>query len=776
MSDDFYRRLSLIFGFFVIMGIFAMQTFVANIEIKDLDLWLHIGMGRYIVQNGFHVPSTDILSCTVAGTPWVNHEWLFQVIVYLIYGAGGANGLIFMQVILTAVTALMLFMLGYNKEKQFFAVLIFLFTALIYQMRFTIRPDLFSLFFFVVYIVMLSSFLRSRWSVLVLFIVQVLWTNMHGFFFFGPLFVMIALFAEWVKRHVRLPWEWNTIARLEDVEYRRLKWVLGFSILACLINPLTFQGAWYPIGVLLQISGDSSIFFEHIMELKKPIEMATLWSFQEYPYYKLLIVLSLVSFIFNRKKIDFGVFLFWLVFLLFSLAAIRNMVYFAFAAYLAFMSNAADLSLDDIVPIKIDDEKFIWIFEIVLKILLVFWIAQYIVAASGHGYFDFDTYERKSEFKGVSQRNFPDKAVDFLVENRIKGNMFNEFNSGAYVVGFCFPDIKVYIDGRTELYGPDFFKHYLQIVHKQDLNVFEKDLEKYDISIVLINTVRDEGPEKVLKFLYDSTDWVLVYLDYDGCIFLKDIPQHHRVIAEHRIHLNQWKVRPLDEYRLGSRRVVPYHYVNRAFSIEAMGFPDAALDEARAALWIYPGYPEAFALTGQIFAERKKVDKAFHYFRLAVTYNPDSRKARTNLAKMYELLGRHDGAKTQYQKVIERFPDHPAAYFLLARTCIKAGDVENAFLYARAGFRMDNKAAKDILDLGDLLFENEQFPEALEMYAVALGGDNRMAKVRVKLGDTFEKMGSIEKAREEWTMALEAAETDRGREKIMNRLERIESR
>ncbi len=71
MSDNFYRRLTLIAGFFVLGAIFVMQTMVANIEVKDLDLWLHIGTGRYIFQNGFHVPSIDFLSGTIAGNSWV---------------------------------------------------------------------------------------------------------------------------------------------------------------------------------------------------------------------------------------------------------------------------------------------------------------------------------------------------------------------------------------------------------------------------------------------------------------------------------------------------------------------------------------------------------------------------------------------------------------------------------------------------------------------------------------------------------------------------------
>ncbi|MEW5895601.1 MAG: tetratricopeptide repeat protein [Candidatus Omnitrophota bacterium] len=771
MSDNFYRRLSLIFGFLVIGAIFAMQTFVANIEIKDLDLWLHIGTGRYIVENGY-VPSVDFLSCTIAGKPWVNHEWLFQIIVYIIHKFSGPDGLIFMQLVVVSLTGLLLLLLGYNQKRQFFCILAFLFLSLIYQMRFTIRPDLFSLLFFVIYMMLLSIFLKNKWSLAIAFVVQVLWTNMHGFFFFGPLLILIALISEWMRRHIRLPWEWNRTGKLDDIEYKNAKWMFVLSFVACLINPLTFKGAWYPVSVFLQISGDSAIFFHHILELKRPITMATLWDGGEYQQYKIMILITLVSFIFNRRKIDISVLIVWGVFLLFSLTAIRNIVYFSFAAFLVFMNNAASLTLRDVFPIRIEDRKFIYVTTLALKIFLLVWVVNYIVDASSHGYFDFEKYERKSEFGGVSQRNFPDKAVDFLVENGIRGNMFNEFNSGAYVVGRCFPDIKVYIDGRTEVYGPEFFKHYLKIVHDQDVNVFKEELRKYDISIILINTVRGEGPENILKFLKENDEWKLVYLNYDGLIFLKNEEKFRDVIVKHEIDPEQWIVHGLDEYRLGSRKVVPYYHINRAYSLEALGYPDAAVAEARAALDIYPGYPEAFALIAQVHAERNETEEAFHYFRLALTYNSSSREIRTNLAKMYELLGRYQDAVYQYNKVIEIAPHHPEAYFLLARTYIRLGKADEARYSARAGFELDKKAVKDIMELGDILVANGAWAEAVDMFAIALNGEFRLDEIRLKLGDAFEKMGQFERAKEEWDRALEFSDEDE-KESVMNRLDRI---
>ncbi|MCR4336463.1 MAG: glycosyltransferase family 39 protein, partial [Candidatus Omnitrophica bacterium] len=572
MSENFWKRLSLLAGYVALIAIFSLLSFMANIEIKDLDLWLHIGMGRYIVGHGFQVPSVDVLSCTIAGQPWVNHEWLFQLIVYFVHQWGGPEALINMQVVLVSITMGVLLILGYNKNKQLATIFLLLLVSLVYQTRFTTRPDLFSLFFFSIYILVLAFYLDRRWATYILFGIQILWTNIHGFFFLGPVFIFIALIAEWSKRHLRLPYEWNHIARLTDDEYRRLKFIFIMVILACFFNPLGVQGAWYPVRVFFELSSESKIFFQKIVELKPPITWGNIFSAENYPFYKLLILLSFISFVFNRRKIDIGVLLFWLLFLFFSLGAVRNIVFFAFAAYLAFLSNIVHLTLEDVLPIEIVDKKFVHIGSTILKIFITIWVLQFWTDISTNGYFDFDKYERKSEFGGVALRSYPYHAADFLVENQVKGNFFNDFNTGAYLVGRCSPNIKVFIDGRTEVYGPEFFKDYQKIWEQDNPEAFKEALEKYQITGILLNSVHDPIPEKILVWTQEQKDWVPVYFDHDAVIYLKDIPENQPIIEKHRQDLAHRPATPVDLFRLGVKKVIPYQSINRAFTLENLGF------------------------------------------------------------------------------------------------------------------------------------------------------------------------------------------------------------
>ncbi|HNV24152.1 MAG TPA: hypothetical protein PKH98_04610, partial [Candidatus Omnitrophota bacterium] len=252
MSDRFWKKMSYVFSLLPIGALFGVLVSLANLEIRDLDLWLHLGMGKFITLHGF-VPDYDILSSTIAGKMWINHEWLFQVIVYHLFNLFGPDGLLKMQMVLVVATVFFLLLIGYNKDRlaitNFFLVIV----MLLYQQRFTIRPDLFSLLFFAIYIFVLALHLDKKWALPVLFIVQVLWTNIHGFFFFGPFFVLIGVFSEWLRRSVRLPYEWNDSGKLTDEEYVRLQIIFLVVSLACFFNPSGVQGVLYPLRVLFSL-------------------------------------------------------------------------------------------------------------------------------------------------------------------------------------------------------------------------------------------------------------------------------------------------------------------------------------------------------------------------------------------------------------------------------------------------------------------------------------------------------------------------------------------
>ena len=721
MSERFWRNLSTTLGWMSIGVLFALITYTSSLEIKDLDLWLHLRMGWWICHHGF-VPNYDVLSCTIAGKPWVNHEWLFQVLVYQVQRAYGFNGLINMQSLVVAFTFLVLLFLGYIRERQWLTVFTLLMVLMVYQSRFTIRPDIFSLLFFVLYIYILSLHINRRWVIYALVVLQVFWSNMHGFFFFGPLLVGLGIFSEFVKRHVPLPYEWNKTGRLSNEEYAALKKILPLVILACCVNPLTFKGAWYPVSVFFHLAGDNKIFFDHILELQKPITAATIFA-NRYVYYKILIIISAISFVFNRRKIDISSLMVWIIFLLFSLAAIRNLIYFAAAAYMVTMVNTISIPWDKLTPVRFSMSKFKHLTVIVGKIGIIFWMFNFGLDMSGNGYFDYDTYTRKSEFFGVSKRVYPYKAVDFLIKQQIKGNFFNDFNSGAYMVGRLDPGIKVFIDGRTEEYGPKFFETYQKIWQDGDVKVFQ-DLERKDnITGALLNNAHQQIPQGSLKMFHGFKDWSIVYLDDDAVIFLKQTPYNKPFIDRFGIDVTKWRPHPMDFIRLGAKRVDPFPFTSRAYILEALGADDGALLESKEALRVAPDDVHAHTMMGKIYSKRKDYKKAFESYRIAAMYAGNDPVARLGLALAYENLRYYHEAIGQYQRLLELSPNDVQGNFGLARCFALVGqDKEALDALAKAkklGLedKVDVQRIHDIIDSKNKKPLKDKFKKAIQPHA-----------------------------------------------------------
>jgi len=84
MTENMWKKISYAFGLLPLGVLFGIIAYSGHLEIKDLDLWLHMAVGKYITMYGY-VPDVDFLSHTITGQPWGNHEWLFQIIIYNIF-------------------------------------------------------------------------------------------------------------------------------------------------------------------------------------------------------------------------------------------------------------------------------------------------------------------------------------------------------------------------------------------------------------------------------------------------------------------------------------------------------------------------------------------------------------------------------------------------------------------------------------------------------------------------------------------------------------------
>ncbi|MDX6769521.1 MAG: hypothetical protein SF051_08320 [Elusimicrobiota bacterium] len=146
------------------------------------DLFWHLSAGREIWTRGA-IPRTDPFSFTMGGAPWVDFEWLFQLVVHAVESAGGLWGLRVFKALLLGLCWFPL--AGLLKDRGVSATgraLALAFWAAAGLPQSDLRPDLFSLLFFSL---LLRRLDRDEHSWLLSAPLFSLWSNLHAGFVFG---------------------------------------------------------------------------------------------------------------------------------------------------------------------------------------------------------------------------------------------------------------------------------------------------------------------------------------------------------------------------------------------------------------------------------------------------------------------------------------------------------------------------------------------------------------------------------------------------------------
>jgi len=678
----------------VVILFFGIMTHL-NKEVRDLDIWLHLKTGEQIALNK-EVPLTDIFSFTKQGQPWINHEWLFQLLTYSFQSQFGLDGLIVMQNIVFLAIFLILLKMGLRNRNFIFVTTILYILLLNSSYRFTIRPDMFSVLFLVLFVFILKE---KRKFLNLLPLLQVLWTNFHGFFFMGPLVILIFAITK---------------------KDKKLIIIFFLSILATTINPQILKGALYPFSTLFGLF-ENRIVFDFIHELKKPITLKTIFDFKHWIFYKALIFISLFSFRFNQKKFNLALFITWLTFLVFSLFAIRNIIYFAVIAAMVIFYNTKDrLSYDNnFSNKKFVNNRFYYFGRFSLIFVFSFCMIKNSLLNIDSYYYDFNNYNFKSCLWGESLRNFPKESVDFIVTEKLPARLFNDFNSGSYLIGQTYPSRKVFIDGRTELYGNDFIKLYKDAT-EGDKNAIRKIINKYQLDGFLLTMAMSNFDEKLARYLYQAPDWKPVYFDESAIIFIKDSPENRDIIEEFHIDLKQWKAPSESLEKIPPTIIFPYKNIKRGKALTEMGCFEAAISEAKVALKILPNCIEAFEILGRCYIELENYSLAMENLRIAVTLAPNSESLRHKFAMTLYKLGYYDEAKIHLNKLIISNPKNPENYFALAKTYKKSGNLKDAEDKIRDACKLNKNKEFDSLKFwAEILFEMERFKESYEKNKLA---------------------------------------------------------
>jgi tetratricopeptide (TPR) repeat protein len=280
-SNSKFTRLGQTLGAAAWAALLIVGAMLGNHTVSDRDLLLHDLTGRHILA-GDGIPRTNTYSFTAPGHPWVDHEWLFQVIVALAGDASGndlpsrARGWHLLTLLLTVLLLLVLFAgdggwrrLSRDHAPDPWSLLAGLLALAMLWTRLQLRPELASLVLFVVVLRQVEAALPPnndvglRWRDLVdprraagrATWTTVVWAQLHGFYLLSAV-IWLAVGA--------------TGPRVRSPRPGRLTFAAAgavAAVLAGLCTPNLVAGLLYPLRVLAQFTGDGPDLRQTISEL-----------------------------------------------------------------------------------------------------------------------------------------------------------------------------------------------------------------------------------------------------------------------------------------------------------------------------------------------------------------------------------------------------------------------------------------------------------------------------------------------------------------------------
>ena len=174
-------------------ALFLLSLFATAVrETLDPDMWWHLRTGETILQHS--IPRQDVFSFTVPNNAWITHEWLSQVVMWLIYRAGGLPGLILVFALLITLTFWLLYRVC--AGRPYLAAFVVLLSAFASAIVWGARPQIFNLLLTAVFVHLIervrSGELAPRWLWL-LPPLTALWANLHSGYMLGV--ILLATYA-----------------------------------------------------------------------------------------------------------------------------------------------------------------------------------------------------------------------------------------------------------------------------------------------------------------------------------------------------------------------------------------------------------------------------------------------------------------------------------------------------------------------------------------------------------------------------------------------------
>ncbi|HIE39274.1 MAG TPA: hypothetical protein EYH30_00830 [Anaerolineales bacterium] len=458
------RRLAVAILF---VGLFAMAVRAP----ADTDTWWHLQAGRATLESG-HILQTDLFSHTRYGSAWVNHSWLSQVILYWLFDHFSYAGLgLWMGAVVVATFALVyLQMEGDPFTRAFILVLAAATSAVVW----IARPQLLSFLLTAVVAYLLYLFKWRRVNRLWLLpLIFVLWVNLHAGYALGFMLLVAFVGGEVLNHLLALVAPSHLKREGEDpaVDWRGIGLVIGVAVLSALllvVNPNTTRMWTYYLETVR-----IGVLQDFIQEWQSP-DFHPLYT---QPFIWLLLA-TMAAMGLSGRRVDGTDLAMVGGFAYAALLAGRNFGPFALVTAPVLSRHVATMLARwgwsarrrprlDLRARTVLGAVNLWLLALIVALA----VAKIRLPLS-------PAFNEQKQ-----QETLPAGAAAWIRQHRPAGEMYNPYNWGGYLVWTLWPDYRVFVDGRTDLYGDAFLRQYLDVQLARP--GFEMVLTDYDVNLIL---------------------------------------------------------------------------------------------------------------------------------------------------------------------------------------------------------------------------------------------------------------------------------------------------
>lgn len=449
----------------------------------DDDTWWHLASGRYILENAA-IPDTDPFSYTALGNPWIHHEWGAGVLFWHLFNSFDVFGLNLLVVLLFwgflffgAKAAQKI----YQDDSIPFLTTFFL--AWLSMYRITARPHLFSLFFLALFFYLLLK--NKKWAMGMIPIIFLIWANLHAEVLLGIGVLFLYGIGQRLKNSNDTP---------------PITYFVVASALMILLNPFTYKIYTFPFEHLAMAT-----IIQATQEWVSPFTAPwrNLFVYRGHAFLALLILLSVL---FRWRTMGWPILLTGIPLFYLSARSGRYIPEFALWALPVIGNQLRQFS----------GFKKLSSIQKLLKARIFFPLSICTLFLWQGGVPDSFAGSQEKIGYGVHRRILPMDAVWFLKLNKLPPPIYNDMEFGGYLI---LSGIPVFIDGRTPVYGDEFFKEYL--TSHVDVPTFEKLHNQWHFKTVMLSVEKEKQAEILHQYLLNSPKWILVYQDPIAKIYVE---------------------------------------------------------------------------------------------------------------------------------------------------------------------------------------------------------------------------------------------------------------